>query len=74
MTDQSLAKKLGEKGWTAKRKARVVVDVITGRITISQASRHYRLSPPEVEQLIEEAERGLLDLLRCLRPYFSSLR
>ena len=37
------------KRWTAKRKSALVLDIIKGKTTVSEASRQYDLSPSEVE-------------------------
>ena len=40
------------KRWTAKRKTALVLDIIQGKTTISEASRAFDLSPSEVEQWV----------------------
>ena len=37
------------KRWTAKRKTALVLDIIQGKTTVSEASRTYDLNPSEVE-------------------------
>lgn len=53
------------KRWTAKRKSALVLDVIQGKTTVSEASRQYDLSPSEVEQWIDDAKRGMENALRA---------
>ncbi len=38
------------KRWTAKRKTALVLDIIQGKTTISEASSAFDLKPSEVEQ------------------------
>ena len=38
------------KRWTAKKKTALVLDIIQGKTTVSEASRAYDLNPSEVEQ------------------------
>lgn len=40
--------------WTAKRKAALVVEIIQGKTTVSEASRSFDLSPSEIEGGVEE--------------------
>ncbi len=47
------------KRWTAKRKTALVLDIIQGKTSISEASRAYDLNPSEVEQGVEEGKRGM---------------
>ena len=37
------------KRWTAKRKSALVIEIIQGKTTVSEASRSYDLSPSEIE-------------------------
>ncbi|WP_150567271.1 DUF1153 domain-containing protein, partial [Pandoraea morbifera] len=37
------------KRWTAKRKSALVLDIIQGKTTVSEASRSFDLTPSEVE-------------------------
>ena len=52
------------KHWTAKRKAALVLDIIQGNTTISEASRAFDLNPSEVEQWVDEGKRGMENALR----------
>ena len=38
------------KRWTARRKSALVMEIIQGATTVSEASRRYDLAPSEVEQ------------------------
>lgn len=51
------------KRWTAKRKSALVLDIIQGKTTVSEASRQYDLSPSEVEQWVDDAKRGMENAL-----------
>ena len=53
--------------WTAKRKASLVIDVIKGKTTIAEACRQHDLTPSEIEEWIDQGQRGLENALRA-RP------
>ena len=53
------------KRWTAKRKAALVMDVIQGKTSVSEASRSFDLLPSEIEQWVEEGKRGMENALRA---------
>lgn len=53
------------KRWTAKRKSALVLDIIQGKTTVSEASRQYDLSPSEIEQWVDDAKRGMENALRA---------
>jgi len=53
------------KRWTAKRKGALVLDIIQGKTTVSEASRSYDLSPSEVETWVADAKRGMENALRA---------
>ncbi len=55
------------KRWTAKRKAALVMDIIQGKTSVSEASRSFDLPPSEIEQWLEEGKRGMENALRCQR-------
>ena len=57
------------KRWTAKRKTALVLDIIQGKTTISEASRAFDLSPSDVEQWVDEGRRAS----RWLSPQSCSL-
>lgn len=52
------------KRWTAKRKTALVLDIIQGKTTVSEASRAYDLNPSGVEQWVDEGKRGMENALR----------
>lgn len=52
------------KRWTAKRKTALVLEIIQGKTTVSEASRAYDLNPSEVEQWVDEGKRGMENALR----------
>ncbi len=43
------------KRWTAKRKAALVIEIIQGRTTVSEASRSFDLTLSEIEGWVEDA-------------------
>lgn len=53
------------KHWTAKRKSTLVLDIIQGKTTVSEASRQYDLSPSEAEQRVDDAKWGMENALRA---------
>ena len=53
------------KRWTAKRKAALVMEIIQGKTTISEASRAFDVSPAEIEEWVDEAKRGMENALRA---------
>jgi len=53
------------KRWTAKRKSALVLDIIQGKTTVSEASRAYDLSPSEVEKWVDDGKRGMENALRA---------
>ena len=53
------------KRWTAKRKSALVLDIIKGKTTVSEASRQYDLSPSEVEDWIDHATAGMENALKA---------
>ena len=53
------------KRWTVKRKSALVLELIQGKTTISEASRAYDLSPSDVKNWVDEAKRGMENALRA---------
>ena len=47
------------KRWTAKRKTALVIEIIQGKTTVSEASRSFDLSPSEIESWVDDAKRGM---------------
>ena len=52
------------KRWTAKRKSALVLEIIQGKTTVSEASRAYDLMPSEIESWVEEGKRGMRSMSR----------
>ena len=53
------------KRWTAKRKAVLVMDIIQGKSSVSEASRSFDLPPSEIEEWVEEGKRGMENAQRA---------
>lgn len=53
------------KRWTARRKSALVLEVLQGRTTVSEASRQFDLPPSEIESWVEDAKRGMENALRA---------
>ena len=53
------------KRWTAKRKSALVVEIIQGKTTISEASRAYDLPPSEIEGWVDNGKKGMENALRA---------
>jgi transposase-like protein len=53
------------KRWTAKRKAALVMDIIQGKTSVSEASRSFDLPPSEIEEWVEDGKRGMESALRA---------
>lgn len=55
----------GIKRWTAKRKSALVVEIIQGKTTVSEAARSFDLTPSEIEGWVEDARKGMENALRA---------
>jgi transposase-like protein len=53
------------KRWTAKRKSALVLDIIQGKTTVSEASRQFDLPPAEIENWVDQAKSGMENALRA---------
>ena len=53
------------KGWTASRKAALVLQILQARTTVAQASRQSGLPPSQIERWIDDARRGMDNALRA---------
>jgi transposase-like protein len=53
------------KRWTAKRKAALVMEIIQGKTTVSEASRSFDLPPSDIEEWVDDAKRGMENALRA---------
>ena len=63
------------KRWTAKRKTALVMDIIQGKTTVSEAARAFDLAPSEIEEWVNDAKQGMENALRAkpLRALISLL-
>lgn len=53
------------KRWTAKRKTDLVMDIIQGKTTVSEAARAFDLAPSEIEEWVNDAKQGMENALRA---------
>ena len=53
------------KHWTAKRKSALMLEIIQGKTTVSEASQAYDLIPSEIECWVEEGKQGMENALRA---------
>lgn len=53
------------KRWTAKRKSALVLDIIQGKSTVSEACRTYNLPASGVENWVVDGKRGMENALRA---------
>lgn len=53
------------KRWTSKRKSNLVLEIMKGQVTLSEASRAHDIPISEIESWIEEAKRGIENALRA---------
>ena len=53
------------KRWTAKRKTALVMDIIQGKTTVSEAARAFDLAPSEIEAWVNDAKQGMENALRA---------
>lgn len=53
------------KRWTARRKSALVLEIIQGKTTVSEASRQFDLTPSEIEGWVDDAKRGMENALRA---------
>ena len=47
------------KRWTAKRKTALVLEIIQGMTSVSEASRTYDLPPSVIETWLEDGRKGM---------------
>jgi transposase-like protein len=55
------------KRWTARRKSALVLEILQGRTTVSEAARQFDLPPSEIEAWIDQAKAGMENALKA-RP------
>lgn len=53
------------KRWTAERKAALVTEIVQGKTTVAEASRAFDMPPSEIEEWVDEAKRGMENVLRA---------
>ena len=53
------------KRWTARRKSAMVLDIIQGKTTVSEAARQFDLSPSEIEEWVDQGKAGMENALRA---------
>ena len=53
------------KRWTAPRKSALVLDIIQGKTTVSEAARQFDLSPSEIEEWVDQGKAGMENALRA---------
>ena len=53
------------KRWMARRKSALVLEIIQGKTTISEASRQFDLPPSEIENWMDQGKSGMEDALRA---------
>lgn len=54
----------GIKRWTATRKSALVVEIMQGKTSVSEASRAHDLTPSEIEGWVDDAKKGMENALR----------
>ena len=54
----SVVKEEEIKRWTARRKSALVLEIIQGKTTVSEASRQFDIPPSEIESWVEDGKRG----------------
>jgi transposase-like protein len=59
--------RIGEeiKRWTVRRKSALVLGIIQGNITVSEASRQFDLPPAETESWVDQSRAGLENALKA---------
>jgi transposase-like protein len=53
------------KRWTARRKSALVLDIIQRKTTVSESSRHFDVTPSEIESWIDQAKAGMESALKA---------
>ncbi len=53
------------KRWTARRKSALVLDIIQGKIAVSESSRQFDVPPSEIECWIDQAKSGMENVLKA---------
>ena len=53
------------KRWTARRKSALVLEIIQGKTTVSEAARQFDLSPSEIEAWVDQGKAGMENALKA---------
>ena len=53
------------KRWAAKRKAALVIEIIQGKTTISEASRAFDIAPSKIEDWANDVKKAMENALRA---------
>ncbi len=53
------------KRWIAKRKTALILEIIQGKTSVSEASRTYDLPPSEIEGWVEDGRKGMENALKA---------
>ncbi|WP_050875074.1 DUF1153 domain-containing protein [Comamonas testosteroni] len=53
------------KRWTAKRKTALILEIIQGKTSVSEASRTYDLPLSEIEGWVEDGRKGMENALKA---------
>ena len=55
------------KRWMARRKSALVLEIIQGKTTVSEAARQFDLPPSEIEAWVDQSKAGMENALKA-RP------
>ena len=55
----------GIKKWTAKRKSTLVIEIMQGKTTVTEASRLYDLAPSEIENCVDDGRKDIENALKA---------
>ena len=61
----SMTMEEGIKRWTAKRKSALVIEILQGKTSVSEAARSFDLTPGEIEGWVDDAKKGMENALRA---------
>ncbi|MGB0132362.1 DUF1153 domain-containing protein [Dokdonella sp.] len=53
------------KYWTAQRKSALVLEIIQGKTTVTEASRQFDSTPAEIEEWVDQGKSGMESALRA---------
>ena len=54
------------KRWRARRKSAMVLEIIQGKTTVSEASRRFNLTPSEIESWVDDGKNKMENALRAM--------